>query len=78
MPVDIFFQRWLSQNGKGLGLWPAVISPMGLDSDILGTQSSQKISRKEKEGRDASYNMKKQKRMLQDKVVAIKNLIITK
>ena len=78
MPVDIFFQRWLSQNGKGLGLWPAVISPMGFDSDILGTQASQQISRKEKEGRDASYNMKKQKRMLQDKVVAIKNLIINK
>lgn len=78
MPVDIFFQRWLSQNGKGLGLWPAVISPMGLDSDILGTQASQKISRKEKEDRNTSYNIKKQKRMLQDKAAAIKNLLITK
>lgn len=78
MPVDIFFQRWMSQNGKGLGLWPAVISPMGLDSDILGTQASQQISRKEKEGRDGSYIIKKQKRMLQDKAAAIKNLLINK
>lgn len=78
MPVDIFFQRWLSQNGKGLGVWPAVISPMGIDSDILGTQASQKISRKEKEGRDATYNIKKQKRMLQDKAAAIKNLVTSK
>lgn len=78
MPVDIFFQRWLSQNGKGLGVWPAVISPMGIDSDILGTQASQKISRKEKEGRDATYNIKKQKRMLQDKAAAIKNLVSSK
>ena len=78
MPVDIFFQRWLSQNGKGLGLWPAVISPIGLDSDILGTQASQKISRKEKEDRNASYNVKKQKRMLQDKAAAIKNILVTK
>ena len=78
MPVDIFFQRWLSRNGKGLGLWPAVISPMGLDSDILGTQATQNIQRKEKEGRDSSYNLKKQKRMLQDKVSAVKNLMTTK
>lgn len=78
MPVDIFFQRWLSQNGKGLGVWPAVISPMGLDSDILGTQASQKISRKEKEGRDSSYNIKKHKRMLQDKAAAVKHLYLKK
>ena len=78
MPVDIFFQRWLSQNGKGLGVWPAVISPMGIDSDILGTQATQNIQRKEKEGRDSSYNLKKQKRMIKDKVSAVKNLLITK
>ena len=78
MPVDIFFQRWLSQNGKGLSVWPAPISPLGIDSDILGTQATQNIQRKEKEGRDASYNLKKQKRMLKDKVSAIKNLITTK
>lgn len=78
MPVDIFFQRWLSQNGKGLGIWPAVISPMGIDSDILGTKATQNIQRKEKEGRDASYNLKKQKRMFQDKASALKNKILSK
>lgn len=78
MPVDIFFQRWLSQNGKGLGVWPAVVSPMGLDSDILGTEASQQIKRKDKEGRDKSYNIKKHKRMLQDKAFAIKNLYFNK
>ena len=78
MPVDIFFQRWLSQNGKGLGIWPAVISPMGIDSDILGTQATDNIKRKEKEGRDSSYNLKKQKRMLQDKAAAVKHLYLNK
>lgn len=78
MPVDIFFQRWLSQNGKGLGIWPALVSPLGVDSDILGTEASQKIKRKDKENRDLSYNVKKQKRMLQDKICAVKNLLITK
>ncbi len=74
MPVDIFFQRWLSGNGKGLGVWPALVSPRGLDSDILGTTSSQKIKRKDKEGRDFTYNAKKHKRMLQNKAAAIKHL----
>ena len=25
MPVDVFFQRWLSSNGKGLGIWPPLV-----------------------------------------------------
>ncbi|SLJ84841.1 glycosyltransferase family 25 protein [Psychrobacter sp. DAB_AL43B] len=77
MPVDIFFQRWLSGNGKGVGIWPALIKPLGLDSDILGTEATQNIKRKNKENRDLSYKPKKQKRMLQDKASAIKNLLTT-
>lgn len=78
MPVDVFFQRWLSSNGKGLGIWPPLVKPMGLDSDILGTVASQNIKRKDRENRDSTYFFKKQKRMLQDKVSAIKNLLTTK
>ncbi|MEQ1412341.1 glycosyltransferase family 25 protein [Acinetobacter indicus] len=75
MPVDIFFQTWLSKNGKGLGVWPALVRPAGLDSDILGTVASQGISRKEKEKRSFSYGLKKQKRMWRDKIFAIFNKI---
>ena len=78
MPVDVFFQRWLSGNGNGLGVWPSLVKPMGLDSDILGTVASQNIKRKDRENRDSTYSFKKQKRMLQDKLSAIKNLITTK
>ena len=74
MPVDIFFQTWLSKNGKGLGVWPAFVKPAGLDSDILGTVATQGISRKEKENRDSSYGIKKQKRMWRDKMYALKHL----
>lgn len=73
-PVDIFFQNWLSQNGKGLGVWPALVKPAGLDSDILGTVATQGIARKEKENRDASYDFKKQKRMWKDRMYAVKHL----
>ncbi len=72
MPVDIFFQTWLSKNGKGLGVWPAPVRPAGLDSDILGTVATQGISRKEKENRDSSYGYKKQKRMWRDRMYALK------
>ncbi|MCG7222377.1 glycosyltransferase family 25 protein [Acinetobacter sp. AG3] len=74
MPVDIFFQTWLSKNGKGLGVWPAFVRPAGLDSDILGTIATQGISRKEKENRDHSYGFKKQKRMWRDRMYAFKHL----
>ena len=78
MPVDIFFQTWLSKNGKGLGVWPALVKPAGLDSDILGTVAAQGISRKEKEGRSLSHGIKKQKRMWRDKFYAVKHLVASK
>lgn len=73
-PVDVFFQNWLSQNGKGLGVWPSLVKPAGLDSDILGTVAAQGIARKHKENRDASYDFKKQKRMWKDRMYALKHL----
>ena len=75
VPVDIFFQSWLSQTGKGLGVWQPFVQPAGLDSDILGTVASQGIKRKQLENRSASYGFKKQKRMWRDKFYAIKHLM---
>lgn len=78
MPVDIFFQNWLSANGKGLGIWPAPVRPLGIDSDILGSVTEQNIERKDREKRDASYNVKKQLRMLKNKTSALKHLASAK
>lgn len=78
MPVDVFFQRWLSDNSRGLGVWPPLVTPMGLDSDILGTVASQNIKRKDKENRDFTYFIKKQKRMWSNKYIAIKNKLLNK
>lgn len=75
MPVDIFFQRWLSKNGKGLGVWQPFVQPAGFDSDILGTVATQGIKRKELEKRNSSHGIKKQKRMWQDKWYAIKHMM---
>lgn len=78
MAVDIFFQTWLSKNGKGLGVWPAFVKPAGIDSDILGTLATQGISRKEKENRNSSYAYKKQKRMWRDRCHALGHLLKSK
>ncbi|APR69438.1 glycosyltransferase family 25 protein [Acinetobacter haemolyticus] len=74
VPVDIFFQGWLSKNGKGLGVWQPFVKPAGLDSDILGTVATQGIQRKDLEKRDASHGLKKQKRMWRDRFYAFKHL----
>lgn len=76
VPVDIFFQNWLSENGKGLGVWPALVFPAGLDSDILGTVASQGILRKQKEKRQQFYRIKKQKRVFTNRFFAMKNFIL--
>ncbi|MDE4453840.1 glycosyltransferase family 25 protein [Psychrobacter sp. DAB_AL62B] len=74
MPVDVFFQSWLSRNSKGLAIWPALVYPTGLDSDIWSEATAQNIERRDLENRDWSYSLKKKKRMMQNKRFAIKNL----
>lgn len=75
VPVDIFFQSWLSQNGKGLAVWQPFVQPAGLDSDILGTVASQGIKRKQLENRSFLHGLKKQKRMWRDRYYAFKHLM---
>lgn len=75
VPVDIFFQSWLSKNGKGLGVWQPFVQPAGIDSDILGTVATQGIKRKVLENRSASHGFKKQKRMWRDRFYAIRHLM---
>ena len=74
MPVDVFFQNWLSRNGKGLGVSPALVTPTAIESDIWSEATAQNIKRRELENRDWSYSIKKKKRILQNKSAAIKNL----
>ncbi len=77
MPVDVFFQNWLSQSAKGLGVWPALVTPTDMDSDIWSEATEKNVKRIELENRDNSYRIRKQKRMWQNKAAAIKNLILS-
>ena len=73
MPVDNLAQSWLSRNGKGLSIWPAVVKPNGLDSDIDGAAATDSVRRNDKSGRALSYGLKKQKRMWEDRFLAFKH-----
>lgn len=75
MPVDNLAQSWLSQNGKGLSVWPALLKPNGSDSDIDGADATQSVRRNDKAGRSLDYGIKKQKRMWRDRFYAIKHLM---
>lgn len=73
MPVDNLFQTWLNKNGKGLSVWPPLLKPNGLDSDIDGAVATQSQRRNDKDHRSWSYGLKKQKRMWRDRMYALKN-----
>lgn len=78
MPVDVFFQGWLSANGKGLGVWPALVNPTDMESDIWSEATTKNIARKDLENRDWSYSLKKKKRMLKNKSLALKHSSLNK
>lgn len=74
MPVDVFFQQWLSRNAQGLSIRPALVSPADLGSDIWQEKSGKAANRKVVENRDWTYSLKKQKRLWQNKAIAFKHL----
>lgn len=75
LPIDVTLQNWLSQNGKGLSVWPALVKPRGLDSEILGTVTQQGVQRKDIEQRGSLYQVKKQKRMWRNRYYALSHLM---
>ena len=78
MPIDNLAQSWLSENGKGLSIWPALVRPNGSDSDIDGVGATQSIRRNDKAGRTLGYGLKKQKRMWRDRFNAFSNKMANK
>lgn len=68
MPVDNLFQSWLSQTGKGLTIWPPLVEHTGLVSEIANSKA--------KQNRHALYFLRKQKRLLRDKLYALKNKLV--
>lgn len=66
-PVDNFFRHWLTREGHGYSFWPAPVTTTDAASQIL-TVSGQT---RKKNQRKWYYGLTKQKRLLEDKIIAI-------
>lgn len=66
-PVDNFFRDWLTQSNLGMGVFPPLVAARDVASDIdNGTKRKQN-------NRSGNYGFLKQKRLWQDKIIALKH-----
>lgn len=67
-PVDNFFRYWLTDNNKGLSVYPPLTPPNGAESDI------DQLSKKRKDSdRHRFYGLIKQRRLWSDKLKALRS-----
>lgn len=66
-PVDNFFRYWLTRKGHGYSFWPAPVSTTDASSQILAAAGQAR----KKNRRKWYYGFAKQKRLLEDKVIAM-------
>ena len=64
---DNFLRRWLTRNGRGLGVWPPLVFTSNVASDIDSAAVTRKTAR-----RSAIYGLRKQRRLWADRLVAMK------
>ena len=64
-PVDNYFRHWLTDNNKGLSIYPPLVIPSGAESDIDGSSSKRKTT-----GRSPWHGLLKQRRLWSDKIKA--------
>ncbi len=65
---EIFLRHWLTRADTGLSIWPPIVRPAGMVSDIDATPQSRSA-----QGRSVFYDWRKQKRLWVDKVLGLKN-----
>lgn len=70
MPVDNYMRHWLTRTNTGLAVWPSFVCDSGAESEIDTSEAKRK-----KLSRSALYGIRKQRRLLIDKVLATLNKI---
>ena len=68
-PIDVEIQSWACKTGLGLSIYPAIVRPSGVDSDIDANTIAAK-----KDSLRVDRFIPKQKRLWQNKINAIKCL----
>lgn len=65
-PVDNYFRYWLSRSGHGYAFWPAPVSTINMESQIYSKDGRKRSY----QDRKWYYQLAKQKRLLEDKIIA--------
>ncbi|MCV2867221.1 glycosyltransferase family 25 protein [Defluviimonas sp. WL0002] len=65
-PIDNYFRHWLTRKGHGLSLYPPIVPPSGTQSEIDEGGRARKL-----DDRVPFYGLRKQRRLWQDKMIAI-------
>jgi len=67
-PVDNYFRYWLTRAGHGYAFWPAPVTTTDAESQIAASDGG----KRSRYGRKWYYGFSKQKRLLEDKIIAMK------
>lgn len=67
-PVDNYFRYWLTDNNKGLSIYPPLVVPSGAESEIDGAATKRKTT-----GRSPMHGLLKQRRLWSDKIKAFRH-----
>jgi glycosyl transferase family 25 len=71
-PVDNFFRYWITRGGHGYSFWPAPVTTTDAASQIVTSAGRDR----KKNGRKWYYGFAKQKRLLEDKIIAFRHKIL--
>jgi glycosyl transferase family 25 len=69
-PVDNYLRHWQTRRGRGLAVWPPIISISNAESEISNAHA-----RRSKDGQLLSYGLLKQRRLITDKAFAYWHLL---
>ena len=67
-PVDNFFRHWLTRTDRGLAVWPPLVRTTGAESEIDAAPRA-----RSREDRHPFYGLIKQRRLLVDKLLALRH-----
>jgi glycosyl transferase family 25 len=68
-PVDNYFRYWLTRKGHGYSMWPAPVVTADMETQITSSDGGHRKYHR----RRWYYGIVKQKRLIEDKLIALRN-----
>ncbi len=71
-PVDNYFRHWQTRADRGLAIWPPLVTTTGAESEIANSGAN----RRSVAGRSRFYGLAKQRRLMVDKLIALRHKLL--